>query len=76
MQLLQDKQVRFAGYIQPHPLENKVHVKVQTNGDNTPVDALSTAIEDLSQEVDVLMRVFREQVMSFQREDEPPHYPP
>ncbi|CAN0011308.1 unnamed protein product [Pylaiella littoralis] len=62
MQLLADKQVRFAGYMQPHPLENKIHIKVQTNGDNTPVDALSTATEDLSQEMEGLREVFQEQV--------------
>lgn len=28
-QLLADKQVRFAGYMQPHPLENKIHIKVR-----------------------------------------------
>lgn len=27
-QLLADRQVRFAGYMQPHPLENKIHIKV------------------------------------------------
>ncbi|CAM9198626.1 unnamed protein product [Choristocarpus tenellus] len=76
MQLLQDKQVRFAGYVQPHPLENKIHVKVQTNGDNTPVDALSAAIEDLSQEMDVLMRVFREQVELYDQQVDIAQYAP
>ncbi|CAN0369896.1 unnamed protein product [Hapterophycus canaliculatus] len=61
-QLLADRQVRFAGYMQPHPLENKIHIKVQTNGDNTPVDALSAATEDLSQEMESLREVFQEQV--------------
>lgn len=36
--------------------------QVQTNGDNTPVDALSAAIEDLSQEMEGLQAVFLEQV--------------
>lgn len=31
-QLLADKQVRFAGYMQPHPLENKIHIKVRRAG--------------------------------------------
>lgn len=35
---------------------------MQTNGDNTPVDALSTATEDLSQEMEGLREVFQEQV--------------
>ncbi len=48
------RQVRFVGYIQPHPLENKLHMKVQTNGEMTPIDAVSTAVEDLTLEVDNL----------------------
>ncbi len=42
------------GYIQPHPLENKLRMKVQTNGETTPIDAVSTAVEDLTLEVDNL----------------------
>lgn len=37
-------------------------MQVQTNGDNTPVDALSAAIEDLSQEMEGLQAAFQEQV--------------
>lgn len=37
-------------------------LQVQTNGDNTPVDALSAAIEDLSQEMESLQAVFQDQV--------------
>ena len=36
--------------------------QVQTNGDNTPVDALSAATEDLSQEMEGLREVFQDQV--------------
>jgi len=30
MQLLRDKQVKFAGYIHPHPLIHKIELRVQT----------------------------------------------
>ena len=30
--LLKDARVRFAGYKKPHPLEEKIEVRVQTNG--------------------------------------------
>ncbi len=42
------------GYIQPHPLENKLLMKVQTNGETAPIDAVSTAVEDLTLEIDNL----------------------
>ena len=35
---------------------------MQTNGDNTPVDAVSTATEVQSQEMEGLREVFQEQV--------------
>ena len=34
--LLKDKTVKFAGYKKPHPLENYIEVKVQTNGAKKP----------------------------------------
>ncbi|CDW87300.1 dna-directed rna polymerase ii subunit rpb11-like isoform x1 [Stylonychia lemnae] len=40
MQLLKDPRVRFSGYRKPHPLENKVEIKVQTNGEINPATAV------------------------------------
>ncbi|KAG5187752.1 putative DNA-directed RNA polymerase II 13.6 kDa polypeptide [Tribonema minus] len=74
MQLLQDRQVRFAGYLMPHPLENIMRVKVQTNGEVTPMDALSTAIEDLTSEVDNLTQRFAEGVLACKRLQESRQY--
>ncbi|CAM9191185.1 unnamed protein product [Phaeothamnion confervicola] len=68
MQLLNDKQVRFAGYMHPHPLTNRIHLKVQTNGENPPHDALGLAIEDLYSEVDNLKQRFRDQVDLFKHQ--------
>ena len=39
-QLLKDSNVRFAGYRKPHPLEDYVEIKVQTNGNKTPAQAV------------------------------------
>uniref|UniRef100_A0A061RGP8 DNA-directed RNA polymerase II subunit J n=1 Tax=Tetraselmis sp. GSL018 TaxID=582737 RepID=A0A061RGP8_9CHLO len=47
MQLHTDKDVVFAGYRVPHPLEHKLEIKIQTTGNITPIDALSTAVSDL-----------------------------
>ena len=35
-QLLKDPNVLFAGYKNPHPLENKVILRIQTTSDYTP----------------------------------------
>jgi DNA-directed RNA polymerase II subunit RPB11 len=39
-QLLKDPNVRFAGYRKPHPLENYVEIKVQTDGSKTPAECV------------------------------------
>ena len=50
-----------------HPLL----LQVQTNGEVTPIDALSTAVEDLSSEVDGLIGRFRDAVnVCKQRQDD------
>ena len=44
MMLLRTPKVRFAGYRKPHPLENKVELKIQTNGEITPAQAFKEAL--------------------------------
>ena len=39
-QLLQDSRVRFAGYKKAHPLVENIEIKVQTNGEIAPPDAI------------------------------------
>ncbi len=46
-QLLLNKHVIFAGYRVPHPLEPRVEIKVQTDGEKTPHQVLRTATEEL-----------------------------
>lgn len=56
MQLLRDPAVKFAGYMHPHPLIHKIHLKVQTSTSQVaPAETLSSAIEDLSNETDHLI---------------------
>ena len=56
MQLLRDANVKFAGYMHPHPLIHKIHLKIQTSTSQVaPADTLSAAIEDLSNETDHLI---------------------
>ena len=59
-QLLKDPNVLFAGYKNPHPMENKVVLRIQTTSDYAPNDALMNAITDLISELSLFEKRFRE----------------
>eukprot|EP00126_Sphaerothecum_destruens_P005292 Sdes_comp18684_c0_seq1m8955 len=62
-QLLQDPNVIFSGYRNPHPLDPKIVVRVQTKNSNyTPVDAFTNAVNDLISEISLLEERFRAEV--------------
>ena len=61
-QLLKDPNVIFAGYKNPHPLEHKVIIRVQTTSDYTPTEALRNAITDLIAEASLFEERFRDAV--------------
>ena len=58
-QLHRDKEVLFAGYKLPHPLEYRMLVKVQTRGRRTPRDVLDAALSDLVDEFEDMKAKFR-----------------
>lgn len=58
MELLQDDHVIFAGYRQPHPLQHNIQIKVQTDGDESPVEAMQNSVDHLIQQIDELKRQF------------------
>ena len=59
-QLLKDPQVIFAGYKNPHPLEFKIAIRVQTaSSDYPPHEAVTNAITDLISEISLLEERFR-----------------
>uniref|UniRef100_A0A5S6QI70 Probable DNA-directed RNA polymerase II subunit RPB11 n=1 Tax=Trichuris muris TaxID=70415 RepID=A0A5S6QI70_TRIMR len=60
--LLEDGKVLFAGYKQPHPLEHKIYLRVQTTPDYHPLRALNTAFLELISEVNQLEEDFREAI--------------
>ncbi|CAG7849924.1 SubName: Full=Related to DNA-directed RNA polymerase 13.3K chain {ECO:0000313/EMBL:CCA73506.1} [Serendipita indica DSM 11827] len=60
-QLLEDKNVIFAGYKVPHPLEPYFLLKVQTNGSLTPTDVVNTACASIIATVSQLEKRFEEQ---------------
>ena len=57
-ELLKDKDILFAGYKMPHPLEHKIEVKIQTTGKN-PTKALETAVAGLQDELIAIRRQFQ-----------------
>ncbi|KAI1718839.1 RNA polymerase rpb3/Rpb11 dimerization domain-containing protein [Ditylenchus destructor] len=61
-QLLKDPQVLFAGYRNPHPLEHKILLRIQTTPETTPADALNSAITDLTAELSLFEERFREAI--------------
>lgn len=66
-QLLQDKAtVKFAGYRKPHPLENKVEIKIQTYDESRPYDALTQSVSELKDISLKLRRSFTEQMKKLQ----------
>ena len=58
-QLLKDPHVLFAGYRNPHPLEHRILLRVQTDSNTTPAEALDSAITDLIAELSLLEERFR-----------------
>ncbi len=56
--LLRNPKIRYAGYRKPHPLENKVEIKVQTNGDITPAHTLKEALKNLIDDLDMTSKKF------------------
>ena len=69
-QLLQDKRIVFAGYKKPHPLEEKIEIKVQTNGEIPPPDAILDSCGKLSQTLGKLVDNFRQEVERERKEQQ------
>ena len=65
MMLLRNPKVRFAAYRKPHPLENKIEIRIQTNGEITPTNALNEALVNLCQDLDDCYREFEEELKNF-----------
>mmetsp|Transcript_32770 Transcript_32770/g.71900 ORF Transcript_32770/g.71900 Transcript_32770/m.71900 type:complete len:128 (-) Transcript_32770:449-832(-) len=71
MQLLRDPSVRFAGYMIPHPLIHRVELRIQTSSSTvSPVEVLSSAIEDLGNETDHLIAQATEAIEIWRKEND------
>jgi DNA-directed RNA polymerase II subunit RPB11 len=70
-QLHRDPNVRFAGYIHPHPLVHFIELKIQTNSATTdPKTVLSNAIEDLAGETDHLITQLQDALEAWHKEND------
>lgn len=58
-ELLKIDEIRFAGYRMPHPLENLLELKVQTNGDIDPITAVKRVTNSRLQEVKAIEEDFK-----------------
>lgn len=52
----------------PHPLENKIEVKVQTNGEKRPTEAFVKAIDSINHEVSICMKEFDKKLRDYHSE--------
>ena len=57
--LLEHKQVLFAGYRVPHPLEHRIEIKIQTTHDTTPRNALMDSVIHLQRKFESLQDKFK-----------------
>ncbi|CAL8469710.1 g9252 [Coccomyxa elongata] len=62
MQLLRDKEVTFAGYKFPHPLDYHIFIKVQTRGKKSPREVMDDALTDLCDEFEDIKSKFQGEV--------------
>jgi len=60
--LLRDTRVVFAGYRMPHPLENKMHVKIRTRPAFRPVAVFNDSLTALTAEIGAIETQFKEQI--------------
>lgn len=58
-QLLKDPHVLFAGYKNPHPLEHKFVIRIQTTSQYSPQEAFMNAITDVISELSLFEERFR-----------------
>ena len=58
-QLLRDKEVTFAGYKFPHPLDYHILVKVQTKGKKSPREVMDDALSALCDEYQDIQTKFQ-----------------
>ena len=67
--LLANPHVRFAGYKKPHPLEERIELKVHTDGVQKPEEAVRLACEQLHTHLGQIQSSFIQQLKNYLGED-------
>ena len=62
--LMQNPAVKFAGYCNPHPLEDRIIIKIMTNSSCTAVEALRKGFQDLKDVAKFMLETFDKSVES------------
>ncbi|KAH3901405.1 related to DNA-directed RNA polymerases I and III subunit RPAC2 [Saccharomycodes ludwigii] len=60
--IMKNPQVEFCGYSIPHPSENFLHLRIQTYGEITAVEALHKGLQDLMDLCDVVEDKFTSKI--------------
>jgi DNA-directed RNA polymerases I and III subunit RPAC2 len=61
---MKNKQTEFCGYTVPHPLENKMNMRLQTNATNT-IDVMNEGLDNLALITEHVMTTFNEEIEKF-----------
>ena len=67
-ELHKNPDVVFAGYKNPHPTDHRIVLKVHTNANTMPVQALRDAVTNLRAEVGDLSQQFADEINALRRE--------
>ncbi|KXN73579.1 RBP11-like subunits of RNA polymerase [Conidiobolus coronatus NRRL 28638] len=60
--IMKNPSVDYCGYSLPHPLENKMNLRIQTSKDTTALEALKLAFQQLEQASDHLLETFAKEM--------------
>lgn len=60
--IMKNPDVEFCGYSIPHPSESQMHLRVQTYGETTAIEAFRKGLSDLIDVCDVVEKKFRDRV--------------
>lgn len=59
--IMKNPDVEFCGYSIPHPNDNHMHLRIQTYGEITAIEALQKGLRDLVDVCDVVENKFRDE---------------
>ena len=64
--IMKNPNVIFCGYTIPHPSENKVNFKIQTNKVSTALDVLEKGLKDLNEVCAHVLETFEKSVQDYE----------